>query len=189
MSDIASVDHAAAALGRLRMYLKDKPNVAAILNAFTAEAQALEAAMQDLLTERAITTAVGAQLDVLGAIVGLARHSLTDTPYRTHIQAAVLLNRDSGTIGQVLAIMVLLAPTATWVLRDEWPAAFALEMHTFLPSDAEAAELASFFRRARAAGVKGILEYRQTADANMFTLDGTLAQAFDSHGHFATAVE
>ena len=60
------------------------------------------------LQQRVVGVAVGAQLDVLGRIVGEARLGDPDANYRLRIKAGILLNVSSGTPEELLAIFRLL---------------------------------------------------------------------------------
>lgn len=59
---------------------KTKPNFRAILEAFAAPLDELDSVIDDLLTLRSFLTAQGAQLDVIGRVIGLARPQLEIIP-------------------------------------------------------------------------------------------------------------
>jgi hypothetical protein len=67
-----------------------------LLTILMAPIQRFENACIQLLTQRTLTTAVGAQLDVLGAIVGQARQGQIDSVYSQYIAARILVNRATG---------------------------------------------------------------------------------------------
>lgn len=183
-----SADAAASETNRLAQYIKGKPNMEAILDALRVQAVELSAALTDLRFARLITTAVGEQLDVLGEIVGAARESDTDEPYRLRIKAQVLVNRSSGCPEEIYAIFDLIKPVgATMEIEDWFPAAFVLRLYGAAITDAEAARFGRIFRSSRAAGVGGRFHWSPAAAADTFTLDGTAAQALDT-GFFSGAV-
>lgn len=183
-----SADAAEAETNRLAQYIKGKPNMEAILDALRVQAVELSAALTDLRFDRLIDTAVGEQLDVLGEIVGAARESDTDTPYRLRIKAQVLVNRSSGTPEEIYAIFALIKPTAATMEIEDWfPAAFVLRLYDAAITDAEAARFGRIFRASRAGGVGGLFHWSPAAAADTFTLDGTVAQALDT-GLFSGAV-
>lgn len=183
-----SADAAVAETNRLAQYIKGKPNMEAILDALRVQAVELSDALTDLRFDRLITTAVGEQLDVLGEIVGAARESDTDEPYRLRIKAQVLVNRSSGTPEEIYAIFDLIKPAlATMEIEDWFPAAFVLHLFEAELTDAEAARFGRIFRAARAGGVGGRFHWSPEAAADTFTLDGTVAQALDT-GFFSGAV-
>lgn len=173
---------------RLAQYIKGKPNMEAILDALGVQAEEVAAAFEQLDTERTLAAAFGAQLDVLGDIVGRAREGDTDTYYRAAISAWILLNNSSGGPEELYAIFALLVPTgATMKIVDFPPAAFVFKVAGVAVTDFEAGRLASVFRKARAAGVGGRFHWTYTTDALTFTFDGTSAQALDM-GLFSGAV-
>lgn len=71
MSDI--IDHKALAISRLATQYRESANLIDYIRTLLLEADTLEEVYQDLLTERWLDTAVGVQLDILGAIVGQPR--------------------------------------------------------------------------------------------------------------------
>lgn len=75
---------------------KDKPNCFAMLQTISKQAEDLETALFELRDEFWISTAMGDQLDVLGAIQGEIRYGKNDTDYRTAIQVRILINSGSG---------------------------------------------------------------------------------------------
>ncbi|MFC3227322.1 DUF2612 domain-containing protein [Marinibaculum pumilum] len=63
----------AQALGLLITQYRRSPRALALIGAFAAELDGVDATAVDLLTKRALDTAEGAQLDVIGKIVDLSR--------------------------------------------------------------------------------------------------------------------
>lgn len=167
-------DHEATALARLAQYLRDKPNTTAVLGAFTAQHQDLETAVQQLLVDRTLDNAFGEQLDILGDLVGQPREGADDTTYRQRVRARVALNRSSGTSPELIALFLLLVPTATLKLRDEWPAALTLEVNGVAVTSATAAILVYFLRLAKVGGVRAILEWGEAPPAELFQMDAGL---------------
>jgi len=183
-----SAEAAEAETNRLAQYIRGKPNMEAILDALRVQAVELSAALTDLRLERLIATADGAQLDVLGEIVGAARESDTDEPYRLRLRAQVLVNRSSGCAEELYAIFNLIKPVAaTMELEDWFPAAFNFRLYDAAITDAEAARFARVLRTARGGGIGGRFHWSPEAAADTFTLDGTVAQALDT-GYFSGAV-
>lgn len=173
------IDHATAALARLAQYLRDKPNVTALLGDLNGLSQDAEVMLQGLLTERSLDTAVGVYLDKLGEIVGQVRGPLTDEPYRDALRARIKINASSGTVPEILEVFEILVPLIDKRLRDEPPAAFTLEFTQALTAD-QASVFISILRTMKAGGVRALLEYGLATPAVTFTLDGTSAQALDT---------
>src|SRR5687768_3990656 len=70
--------------------------------------QSLESALQQLLTERSIDTAIGAQLDVIGRVVGQKRNGMSDDDYRRYCRARIATNRANGTVENLITITDLI---------------------------------------------------------------------------------
>lgn len=168
---IHDLDITTEALGRLIQQYQT-PNTGALIQALAAPAQDLEDALFQLLQNRWIATAVGAQLDVLGAIVGQARQAFTDTFYRLAIQARVLINRSSGGPEQLYSMLKLVIPAgATLALEYFPPASFNMTIGGAALTYALGTLLASFVRQARAAGVGGWTVWSDLPPSGTFTLD------------------
>ena len=120
-------------------------------------AQYVELFFRELLTERRLDTAVGAQLDGLGELIGLSRHGDTDALYRIELHVAGLANRSHGTAHELSEVAKAAAGaqviTAAVVL-DAPPAAFVMHLtaSVALTTD-QVATLIEFIPKAKAAGV------------------------------------
>ena len=74
MSDnLNKLDHEAQAISRLLTQFREAPNLQGYIKALMSEANLIECALIDTLAGRSVDTATGAQLDVIGEIVGQAR--------------------------------------------------------------------------------------------------------------------
>src|SRR5690606_25505389 len=104
----AMTNHVAKALTRVLAQFKDKPNYRAVLTALVEPAQSVEDALQQLLLDRAVNTAIGVQLDALGKIVKQPRAGLGDEDYRRYVRARIATNRSKGTIADLLTIASLI---------------------------------------------------------------------------------
>ena len=67
------------------------------IKAFLTPMKRIEKTLDDLQKYRYILTASGAQLDIIGEIVGVSRGGLLDTEYRIAIIFKIYLNRSHGT--------------------------------------------------------------------------------------------
>lgn len=72
----------------------DSPNLNAVQNAFLAQIDELETVFEQL--RNLIEQAVGAQLELLGKVVGQKRYGMNDADYRLWIDARILLNKSRG---------------------------------------------------------------------------------------------
>jgi hypothetical protein len=109
MADITYTDsHATDALARLIEQYKGRPRMEAFIQAFADRVQDIEFALYMTLVESAIDDAVGAQLDVLGDLVGQDRQGMVDNEYRSFVKARIKANRSDGTIEQLIEIADLI---------------------------------------------------------------------------------
>jgi cellobiose-specific phosphotransferase system component IIC len=158
-------------------------NTEALIGAVATPAQDLEDALIQVYTQRWIATAVGAQLDVLGAIVGQDRGGFDDTTYRLFIQTRIQVNKSSGCPEELYAIFAPLLPAGvTQSLIYYAPAAFVLFFGGAALADGLATIFADFMRSARAGGVNGQIVWSHLAPSATFTLDGSSGQALDNGG-------
>lgn len=98
-------DQISLGLNRLLEQFKDKPNIEAILTSYLQQINDLEDTYESLLNERSIFTAVGAQLDLLGALVNEARLGRSDSVYRLAILTRIGINNSEGTPNQILSLL------------------------------------------------------------------------------------
>jgi hypothetical protein len=174
--------HAADALSRLTQALKNKPKLAALVSALAAEPQAIENALYQLVTDRTIDDGVGAQLDMIGRIVGQARESSTDAAYRLRLRARVKANKSSGTVEEILAVFVALLGSVDGLrLEQIAPASFVLHLEDpIVVADAATAALyVDFLGDAKSAGVGGALHFSYADVDNTFTLPASCFQTTD----------
>ncbi len=73
MGSITEVDYLTQARGRYTQQFKNKPIFDAHINIFITEITEIQDMLQDLIGLRSLETAVGSQLDMIGAIVGQPR--------------------------------------------------------------------------------------------------------------------
>jgi hypothetical protein len=128
-----------------------KPLVSALLRSWLAEVQAVEDALWQVLTQRAINNAVGAQLDVLGRIVGQPREGLSDEQYRVWVAARALVMRSSGMVAQLFAIADKLM-SAPMKLEEYYPASQLLRAQDVIDANI-GRSIARMFATAKAGGV------------------------------------
>lgn len=170
---VETIDHVARAISRLCEQFRDKPNILALLSALVTPAIDLEAAFLQLLTERTVDTAQGAQLDVLGKLVGQPRNGLGDEDFRRYIRARIAMNQSDGLTEDLLTVarLVINDDAAAYRLDNQGIAALVLRIDDIdLPNDL-ANIVISFLRDTVAAGVRIILELSPGGDDDdLFTL-------------------
>jgi len=187
---MATIDHVAEALTRFQQTLQDQPNLATFLTAHVAPIQDIEDALQDVLTERQVDTAIGDQLDMLGAIVGQPRDGLSDDDYRRYIRARIKTNRSRGTIPEIVSIaeFVINDPDAVIELTNWGVAAYDLQIGDILVTDELAAILLAFLQDATAAGVRPILRYNNN-DPTIAFIWGAPSQNCWGEGNWQGAID
>jgi len=137
--------------------------------------QDLDNVAMELFTNRTIDTAVGAQLDGLGAIVGEQRGARDDDSYRLRIRVRILLNLSSGRADELLRILRMVTDRVL-TLGEEPPGAISIAVSggpAELVDDLFAVAL-----EAKAAGVRLFLRHQDGADADRFTFQGGTGKGF-----------
>lgn len=146
-------DHEDQGVALLIAQFKDQSFIEILVRALMEQVQELEDTLWDLLTKRAIDTAVGAQLDVIGKIVGQERGTFDEDTFRTFIRGRVLVNRSSGTTDQMVELVNTLLPDgASLVVKEYFPAAFQIQVTGSVP-DWFGNALAAIVLEAKALGV------------------------------------
>ena len=166
------LDHAAAAAARLPSQHSGKVKLPALVSSLAGPAQGVEDALWALLIERSVDTAVGAQLDRLGAIVGEPRNGLVDAHYRRHVRARIAANRSRGCLADILNVadLVVYDDGARYVYQPQYPAAYALQVADVAIDATVAGFVARFLHAATSAGVRVLLEFSPVVPAETFQL-------------------
>lgn len=168
------------ALANLIEFFKGQPKLAAFISAFTDQSQDVEDGSFEVLFDSIIETAIGVQLDGIGVIVGRARGGLTDDLYRVRLQAQILLNKSSGTLDEILTIVVLLEAAPITAVEESFPASFTIEI---IDIQGNPAQLAAIIAEARSAAVNGDLHYSLSPVGELFTFaTGDTPEADSSKG-------
>jgi hypothetical protein len=150
-------DHVSAALGRLLQQFKDlapqyllplnsdnsvlpTSMLGALIAVAANEIQNLENALYPLNEGRMYFNgvsfpAVGAQLDGIGALVGIARNGLSDAEYLVFITATIAENFSQTTIPDIINVASLLFQETTFLAFELYPAEFDLEIPNTTPLD------------------------------------------------------
>lgn len=166
-------DHADRALRRLLTQYREQPNFAAFVRAALEQVQSLEDVFFELIDERQLPVAVGAQLDVYGRIVGESRNGLSDDRYRTRILARLIVNRSRGRVSDLLAVArTLIGSVGSIRLTELFPGTFEMYFDTPLTLTT-AQEAAVMVRQAKAVGISAAVKYRTSSGARFKFGDGT----------------
>jgi hypothetical protein len=146
-----------------------RPRTSALLASWLGEVQSVEDALWQLLIERSLATAEGAQLDVLGAIVGEPRQGRDDETYRLWISARTMVSRSSGTTTEILAIARKLIPADRGIrLEEYYPAAMLVRVVGGVLTIDDGYQIARMLHLAKAAGVLFGMTWSVVDDAGTF---------------------
>jgi hypothetical protein len=129
--------------------------------------QELEDATQSLLTTLDIDNSVGAQLDVIGRLIGQVRGGFDDATYRLFLKARIQANRSTGggediynvfraLYGETIGLVITTSPIKTLVLRVKGAI-----------TAAQAGYGVQFFTDSKEVGVRGLLEWQEYSDDSM----------------------
>lgn len=101
--------HTDIALGKLLEQYKGKPKLSGMIESLASQVQDMEDTLFSLIAGRAISSAIGTQLDLIGTIVNLARSSgQSDEDYRTLLYVKVGQNTSQGTPEKIISVYRLL---------------------------------------------------------------------------------
>lgn len=171
MSDV--LDPIELALARLPSQYRGTPanesNDEKQLRALLTPAADFQATARAVLAGLSIDTAIGAQLTLLGKLVGRPRAGITDDDvYRRYVRAQIAANKSDGLNRDILTIarLVIDDPAADLTLRNEGVATYVLSVDGIALSTTVAAVLMALLRKATADGVRPILEYSTATPAN-----------------------
>lgn len=166
LSTLPAFDYTAHALSRLpHMYRSGDPvrptNTEKALAAELAPANELGAAMRAVLTQRNIDTAIGVQLDALGALVGRKRNGVADDEiYRRYIRAQISANKSDGVRRDLLTVARSIVPDAVAIVATNLGNGAAIyEIQGVTVTDAVAGVLVDLLGQATSDGVRTLVEY------------------------------
>ncbi|HKL76973.1 MAG TPA: DUF2612 domain-containing protein, partial [Gammaproteobacteria bacterium] len=118
--------HEADAKDRLTSQYDDATKLQGLVGLWAGRMQGVEDAAYEVLTERWVDVAVGAQLDGMGEIVGEPRLGRTDTEYRAAIEIRVSLNRSGGEPERIIEFLRRIAGADKVEYREIHPAKIEL---------------------------------------------------------------
>lgn len=151
-------------------------NAQRLIAALVGACQPLEQALMQLLLLRRVDTAEGAQLDVIGGLVGRARDGAADDVYRRRIRAQIATNASDGRTEDLIAITDLVVYDDDALARVETTGAAAVVVHVEgVALDMSIAWiLIEFLRRAVAAGVRVLLDTLTDTPDDSFTFEASV---------------
>lgn len=177
MSYTKKTTHVAEAIRNLIDVFEDKPKVVGLLTAFVNRIQDLENTFSDVLTKTALGNAAGAQLDLLGAIVGEARNGRTDLQYATAINARIRLLQSEGTIEDMLDLITSIVGSLQVNIVEFYPAKFSATIEDPVdPTEVDIGAMGNLMASGKPAGVGMDLIYYTSTNPFRF---GVAGQCFD----------
>ena len=180
-------NHAGEAEALLLEQFRDAAKLHALVRVLVAPLQELEQAAFEVMGAFDVDAAQGAQLDLLGGVVGMLRDGRSDIAFRAYVKAKILANASDGAVETILHIArTLLGPGVLSLtyehgrLFDNHPAHFNLHVAAntlrfpwdptgIEPPSTVAIALADAVFLAVSAGVSFSLFYQYTDDAHAFT--------------------
>lgn len=175
-------DHASDIRKLLIDQFKDKPIIEAILASYIKQVQDLEDALFQVLNDRWLSTAEGAQLDMLGEILGEAREGRDDTDYLQALNARIKINTGSGRVEDIIAVIKGVIGPYDVHVQEYFPAAFIAAIQDPVPVTLDFFRLGVFVRSVAPAGV---LAHTSYYPANPFSFDSGLGY---DQGHYGDAI-
>jgi hypothetical protein len=172
--------HGEAARANLLEQFKDQAHILAILGAVAAQNNELDAVLVDLVTERTVDSAAGAQLRRLAELVNIEPGGSSDDELRARIKAEVRLNRGSGTTEDILEVLSLVVGAEKAItLATYYPAAILVTVLDTQIADV----IADLVARARSGGVRAQLVYSEGDPDETFTFaSGDEPEASEAQG-------
>lgn len=173
---VLKLTHVADAIKRLLWQFRDKPNIKAVVESYAIQIQELEVVFIALLVERYLSTAVGAQLDGIGGIVGETRQNRNDTDYRVGIQGRILRNKANSRIEDLLTLFGFLLESHIFELTEgPGPASFYFRIDGVLNpiTDPSPEVLKAQLSDARGAGIGASMFYSEYPDSESFLLSSS----------------
>ena len=167
---------------------QNSPNLNGLVAALVQQAQDLEDATNQLLTQTSLDTAIGAQLDVIGEILSLDRGSLTDEEYRADLRIRVLIITSSGTADDILNVLIARYGFGLfrWTIKDGVTAEFDITLNdsSIAMTPVEAEVMANYISAVKAAGVRFLLSYppSNAVDGQYFSFGSMPDAEGDSFG-------
>lgn len=128
MTTISKRDQVTSGLNRLITQWADKPLVQGLLKSYLQSFEELESTYDQLLKERNLETAIGAQLDVLGLIIGEPRGGKDDNAYRLSLKTRIAINNSDGTDAVVTPLLREMTGSDTVKMTEVFPAGVRYEL-------------------------------------------------------------
>lgn len=116
------LDYVSIGQGRLTNEFSEKPKILGVVNAMLTPLTEVETLADQVKTQRWIDTAIGAQLDGVGSIVGESRLGRNDDDYRTAILFRIFVNTSNATPEDLIKGLRLLTMPDDIQYIEQYPA-------------------------------------------------------------------
>jgi len=148
-------NHVLEGLALLLQQWRSSPKVTGILTTYLKQFQVLEDTVWDVINSRMVDTAVGAQLDMLGDLVGEARKGRNDTDYRAAVRLRIRVNRSQGRAVDVIDVAT--QGSGAPAIYREYPESLVWEVE--LNNSSSPVEVAKLLMQTKAAASRGYIVY------------------------------
>lgn len=148
-------DHVAKGLALLLQQWRSSSKVTGILATYLRIFQDLENVTWDVINSRMVDTAVGAQLDMLGDLVGEPRKGRNDIDYRSAVRLRIRVNRSQGRAVDVIDVAT--QGSGTPAIYREYPESLVWEVE--LNNSSSPVEVAKLLMQTKAAASRGYVIY------------------------------
>lgn len=112
--------HNADALNRLLEQYKGKTNLKKVIEIYTKQVQDLEDAFYTFFLLKSIQDSEGAQLDLIGKVIGQVRKlGESDETYRINLAVKIGINTSEGELEKVISIFKIITGSE-WVKLDDY---------------------------------------------------------------------
>jgi len=173
-------DLGARAVALLIQQFKSKVDIEAMVSVYADEMQEVQTTLFDMLEERALDTAVGVQLDIIGKLVKLDRLARTDAEYRKALRVEIAVIHSRSLDSDLFGIIFLLTGATVMQLYELPPAGISFYVDTV--GTATAAQIESALDRAAGAAIK-LEAFTTTEGATPFGFFGDdTAEGFSDTG-------
>lgn len=164
-------DFCQRAFDNLAEQFKNSEDFKKLICSYVSEIQELEYVFQDLRLKRALSTAIGAQLDIIGEILDVTRDVLTDPDndeeYRNRLELQTIVYRSNGEPEVLIQIVTDIANATFVEFVEDYPAKFNIL------TDGFSSDIARLLQIAKPAGVGfGIVTTFGRTPRFAFSLDG-----------------
>lgn len=180
-------NHVQAALGRLLQQYQNRPRFAGIITALVAQVQDFENGFFPVNTGRQLSDgtthpAIGAQLDGIGQLVGIARNGVDDATYLVLILGTIAENNSETTYAELLYIVQTIFEASEVFIKTPnsstgstmTPAwiAFSVQNPQLLPTLFVVAQ--QIIKNSIGAGIS-LMYLAQYSSPTAFSMDGSMA--------------